>query len=95
MAIFQTPYEVLEKNGTPIVGEFQELEFKKYFEYRLAPSESWGTTFGFPYQVATGSLGEMRYAKIYKTVAYVVIDQDDNGDPVIEKWQIKHLWKKD
>ena len=30
-----------------------------------------------------------RYATVKKTVAYVVIDEDDNGEPVIEKWNIK------
>ena len=77
------------------VGEFKEKEFGKYFEYRMAEPESWGATFGFPFQVAVGPLGETRYAKIFKTVAYIVVDQDDNGAPVIEKWQIKRLWQKE
>jgi hypothetical protein len=94
MAVFQVSYDVLENMGTPVVGQFQEKECGKHFEYRLAPVESWGALFGFHYQVAVGPLGEMRYANVKKTVAYVVIDQDDNGDPIVEKWQIKHIWKK-
>ena len=78
-----------------IVGEFQEKEFRKYFDFRPVDPESWGATFGFPFEIAVGPMGETRYAKIYKTVAYVVVDEDVNGDPVIEKWQIKMLWKKD
>ena len=35
----------------------------------------------------TGS--ESRYAKILKTVAYVVIDENADGSPVVEKWKLK------
>ena len=87
MAMFQ--------DGRVVIGEFQEKEFGKYFEFSVAESDSWGATFGFPYRVAVGCLGETRYAKVLKTVAYVVVNQDDNGDPIVEKWQIKLLWKKD
>ena len=69
--------------------------YGKYFDFRPVTPESWGDTFGFPYEVAVGPLGETRYAKIYKTVAYIVVGEDDNGDPVVEKWQIKMIWKKD
>jgi hypothetical protein len=33
--------------------------------------------------------GTYRYAAILKTVAYVVVDENEYGCPVIEKWQIK------
>jgi hypothetical protein len=82
------------KDKTGVVGEFQEKEFKQHFEFKQTEPDSWGDLFGFPYRVAVGPLGETRYAKISKTVAYVVVDQDDNGDPVLEKWQINLLWKK-
>ena len=29
-----------------------------------------------------------RYAKVLKTVAYIVVDEDDDG-PVVEKWYLK------
>ena len=82
------------RDATNPVGQFQEKEFKQHFEYTTAEPDSWGDTFGFPYSVAVGPLGETRFAKVLKTVAYVVVDEDQNGDPVIEKWQIKHCWKK-
>ena len=34
-----------------------------------------------------------RYALIKKTVAYIVVDEDDAGLPVIEKWDIKQHYK--
>ena len=30
-----------------------------------------------------------RYAKVLKTVAYIVTDENEYGDPVVEKWEIK------
>jgi len=30
-----------------------------------------------------------RYALVKKTVAYVCVDEDDYGQPVVEKWHIK------
>jgi len=30
-----------------------------------------------------------RYARVLKTVAHVVIDEDEYGHPVIERWKIK------
>lgn len=30
-----------------------------------------------------------RYALVKKTVAYIVVDEDDSGRAVIEKWSIK------
>jgi len=35
------------------------------------------------------TLDGYRYALIKKTVAYIVVDEDDAGLPVIEKWDIK------
>jgi len=30
-----------------------------------------------------------RYAKVLKTVAYLVTDEDECGEPVVERWDIK------
>jgi hypothetical protein len=30
----------------------------------------------------------MRYAKVCKKVVYIVVDEDECGEPVIEKWNI-------
>ena len=29
-----------------------------------------------------------RYALVKKTVAYIVVDEDDSGQPVVQKWSI-------
>jgi hypothetical protein len=33
--------------------------------------------------------GTKRTATVKKTVAYVAVDEDEFGNPVVEKWQIK------
>lgn len=33
--------------------------------------------------------GGFRYARVLKTVVYVSVDEDEFGQPVIEKWYIK------
>ena len=30
-----------------------------------------------------------RYARVLKTVAYIVVDEDEYGDAIVEKWNIK------
>lgn len=69
----------------PVNGIFVEKEFGKYFEFSNTPSD-WGRTIGATHQVYV--LDGLRDAKILKTVAYVAVDEDDNG-PVWEKWQIR------
>jgi hypothetical protein len=39
--------------------------------------------------------GESRYAKVLKTVIYVAVDEDENGQPVLEKWKLKRHEKYD
>ena len=61
------------------------------FEYSTNPAAE-GFSEDYPHYVWVGpSLvagTEKRYARVLKTVAYVIVDEDENG-PVIEKWQIK------
>jgi hypothetical protein len=35
------------------------------------------------------SEGELRYARVLKTVAYVAVDEDEHGQPILEKWKLK------
>ena len=52
----------------------------------------------FPHLVIVGDIhNPVRYAKVLKTVAHVVVDEADDGSPVVEKWDITHdrhgLWR--
>jgi hypothetical protein len=41
----------------------------------------------YPHKLWT--LDGFRHARILKTVAYIIVDEDEYGLPVIEKWAIK------
>jgi len=78
---------------TQLRGHFQEHDHKQWFDYALAEENP----FNMPHMVFVGGFdgSQTRYANVLKTVAYVVTDEDENGKPVIEKWHIKHQWRKE
>lgn len=78
-----------------IDGAFIERDHKKTFEYSAHILSEWDREHGFDYRVFTGPLGETRPARILKTVAYVCIDEDFSGNPVVEKWYIRHQWNRE
>ena len=42
-----------------------------------------------PHRVRVGyEADQVRYAKVLKTVAYIAVDEDEYGNPVLEKWAI-------
>lgn len=93
MSLFPGCYEY-----NKAIGEFTLPEFGTYFEYRIsegnAPGQGdWGIKNGFIHEISVCD-GSVRFATIKKTVAYVVVDEDDEGKPVVEKWKIKHNWKR-
>lgn len=71
-----------------IRGLFVEKDHGRYFEYQDNPNpES-----PYPHQIFVGSGGfdtEIRLALIKKTVAYIVVDETDQGF-ITEKWSIKN-----
>lgn len=95
MSYFQGSY-----SENRAMGSFTEKEFGKHFEFRLsdgtAPLQgTYGLDHGFQHEIAIHD-GSIRFANVKKTVAYVVIDEDDQGNPVVAKWQIKdhRIWEK-
>lgn len=56
--------------------------------FYASDKDNWGAKNGFPYEVEF-SVGQMRYAKIRTTVVYICVDEDAEGKPVTEKWQVK------
>ena len=76
------------------IGSFVEKEYGNYFEWsdnddsmvfcEDFPHKIWvGDTIGSPY----------RYGLVKKTVAYVCVDEDEFGLPVVEKWDLKKCQK--
>ena len=78
-----------------ILGQFREADNGNTFEFGCrwsAPSDEfcasdWLGMDDFPHVIYT--TGGRRYANVKKTVAYIVIDEDDCGNPVVEKWSLR------
>lgn len=73
-----------------IQGCFRLKENDTYFEYsRNDDPMNWCED--FPHKVWVGDVvGQgYRYGIVKKTVAYVAVDEDEFGLPVLEKWDLK------
>jgi hypothetical protein len=77
------------------IGRFVEKDTGNYFEYSLN-DEPMNSHLGedFPHKVWVGGGGVAgmtgwRYANVRKTVAVIVVDEDEFGLPVTEKWYLK------
>jgi hypothetical protein len=69
-------------------GIFTEVTYGKHFTYR--PTEyRWATDRGLMHEIDV--LDGVRYGNVKKTVAYVCIDEDEYGNAVMEKWNIKRI----
>lgn len=75
------------------IGSFIEKEVGNTFEFSKN-NEPMNVMEDFPHKVwvASGQIAGdsgFRYANVKKTVAYIAVDEDEFGLPVIEKWFIK------
>ncbi len=68
-------------------GEFVEKDHGHTFTYRKT-TDPWAIRHGFQHEVDVGY--DTRFAKVVATRCYMVIDEDEYGKPVVEKWQIKN-----
>ena len=73
---------------TKTIGEFQEKDFKQWFTISKTDNE-FAKANGLDFEIDV--LDGVRYAKILKTVAYVAVDEDEVGKPVLEKWDLAKL----
>lgn len=72
------------------IGAFVEKDAGNTFEY--STNDEQDTWSNRPHKVWVGGLVNdqgYRYATVKKTVAYVVVDEDEYGRPVVEKWAIR------
>ena len=91
MSMFKGSYE-----DNKAIGEFILSDYDTRFEYRVSAGDAigqgtWGIENGFVHEIAICD-GSVRFANVKKTVAYVMVDTDDEGKPVVEKWKIKQIW---
>ena len=79
-----------------ILGAFRDKEYDNVFEFsNNLDNVDFARKEQYPHLVwVTNPIPRLdsgyRYARVLKTVAYVIVDEDDDGYPVIEKWDIKN-----
>jgi hypothetical protein len=76
-----------------VLGCFNHAETGACFEY-IPSDKAWEEADAYPHMICLDGGKQVRYANVFKTVAYVVTDEDGNGQPVVEKWHIRHQWKR-
>ncbi len=75
-------------DGT-ILGSFVEKDHDNLFEFSVNDEpEYFVSRENFPHKVWVAE-NTWRYARVLKTVAYVITDEGSDGYPVVEKWFIK------
>ena len=72
-----------------VLGFFREASRGHSFEYaeRRHPDDNFAPN--MPHMIFVGN-GETRLAKVLKTVAWVVIDEDEKGEPVYVQWKLRN-----
>ena len=72
-----------------VLGQFRNSETNCFFEYTTNPVQDmdWGADFA--HCVFVGPDAETRFANVKKTVIEIAVDEDEHGNAVTEKWQIK------
>ena len=88
------PYEVSVSGG--VAGQFKHKETGLWFDYAARGADDGDWAPELPHLIFVGD-GQTRYGIVKKTVAYVAVDEDDFGKPVMEKWPIKNHnnWQED
>jgi hypothetical protein len=74
------------------IGAFVEKDCGNTFEFSNN-NEPMNVMEDFPHKVWVGGAVNdwgYRYAHVKKTVAYIAVDEDEYGLPVVEKWHIKN-----
>lgn len=80
------------------IGSFEEVEFGNTFEYSInpqvvfAPPAHGGSRVAYPHRVWVGGLVNdqgWRAARVLGSVVHIIVDEDELGLPVVQKWQIR------
>lgn len=71
-----------------VAGQFVEAECKNTFEFSFAHADAPWSDFSNLVWVGDTT----RWARVRKTVAHVVVDEDADGNPVVETWKVRMRW---
>jgi hypothetical protein len=73
-----------------ILGSFVEKDYENLFEFSVNDEpDHFVSSKNYPHKVWVAE-NSWRYARVLKTVAYVITDEDADGYPVVERWFIKN-----
>ena len=83
-----------DKGDSSILGCFREKTTDNLFEFSKNLDESKIPYLdAYPHLVWVTERSSFdygyRYANVKKGVAYIVVNEDDDGNPIVEKWEIK------
>ena len=82
------PNEIINTNT--IIGCFRHKKTNVLFEYSKEEHNEWATSHGATHSIYVNDIFcSTRAAIVKKTVVYVLVDEDEYGNPVWEKWPIK------
>ena len=71
-----------------VYGSFDAYGKRRFF----GPSQNeWGINHGFPFELESASIHGNAPIQFSKTRAYVCVDEDEYGQPVVEIWPIRNL----
>lgn len=84
--------------NAPAIGCITEAQYRNRFEYAWNPNpvkalpangakHPWNKR-SFEHLIYVGPCGETRMALILDTVAHVIVDEDENGEWVVERWKL-------
>lgn len=77
-----------------IHGNFKERDVGNRFYYRETKDE-WALKHGLKFEIDFANTEERRFARILKTVAYIAVDENAEGKPVLAKWHITQHQRSD
>lgn len=69
-----------------VMGQFRHNGYTFEYAERRHPDDNFAPE--MPHMIYVGNNGETRLAKVMKTVAWIVVDEDDKGQPVYVKWNL-------
>ncbi len=75
-----------EYHAGRILGQFRHAKTDVTFEYSMARVRPFGAEYCYAVWMVDGSF---RYAKVLRTVAYVVLAEGNGGTPITERWELR------
>jgi len=90
------PLEKIGSKQEVMVGSFTEKEFKNYFEFSVNDDTHFVDSKDYPHKIWVSKEIDrvdqgFRYGKVLKNTVKIIVDEDDNGNPVVETWNIEDL----